>query len=125
MARPTEQRITRAPLSAIFTDLLTRAAFERAERDGNPDAPLATVILPAPPPLPLDGSAAVKLSHETRKRVEERVQWALDLAEILTTILDASEPDSELEPSLGWTVSNNWGGTDDREFADEAAGACL
>jgi hypothetical protein len=115
----TGQRIRRAPLSAIIQNDRLRALFERAERDQNPDAPLATVILPAPPPLPLDGAAAIDLSAKQRKRVEERIQWALDLAELLTAVLDAAEPDADLEPSLGWTISGNRGGTDDREEQNE------
>lgn len=61
MARPSEQRTIRAPLSALIQDPRVRAAFERAEHNQGPE-PLATVILVPRHPKPLAGADALELA---------------------------------------------------------------
>lgn len=122
------ERTIRAPLSAIITDPKVRAAFARAERDQG--GPLATVIIDPLRPLP-------SLGAEERAQIETDIETLLDAAARLIFILDGTdgdcedegaehdgrEPDADFEPSLGWTLSGQRGGFDDREEECEDEGA--
>jgi hypothetical protein len=44
-----------------------------------------------------------------------QAKWANGLGADLEDEHDGREPDVDDEPSLGWTISGDWGGSDDRE----------
>ena len=49
-----------------------------------------------------------RLAPSIRRAIEDEIARLVDL-------LDASEPDADLEPTLGWTANGELGDRDDRE----------
>jgi hypothetical protein len=81
----------------------------------------------------------VILSTPARERIEAEIEKHLSAADALIALLDRAdgdpdlcasehdgrEPDADDEPSLGWTISGNWGGRDDLEDDHESTGRAL